>query len=485
MFGFFKKKSRQTTEIISRDDNDSDEEKVGSSVTSAAGIAATESARVSVNQAAKTFAKPDKYTGNRHLYDSGTAKKGVKMDSFASGGQVRDPYTNDLLELRKADAKLKYGDEWQRHLAEGDHITPIEKIYDAHGKSSWIKNEDINDLANSKDNLQTVSRKFNNAKRSKTNEEFVNDDAYLEKTGVRLTEEGKQKAIETGRKSQDIINRNAKKTIFKNVVKTGHEAGKYSAKNSGITAATMSGIMNITSVIKGEKSAEDALADTMVDTGKAAVTGYVMGGGLTTVSHTLSSSSSKFLRGLSASNVPGKVITAVMITGDTLKRYSRGEITTQECIIELGEKGLNFATTGYAMAIGQALIPIPIVGAAVGALVGSVLTGNYYNSLVNTLRTRELEHQERLRIIAECERAAREERAFREELEEYLEEYFQDFQDCFDEALSEIKFAFQAGDADGIIAGANQITRKLGGKVQYENITEFKSFLDDDSEDEL
>ena len=170
MFGFFKKKSRQTTEIISRDDNDSDEEKVGSSVTSAAGIAATESARVSVNQAAKTFAKPDKYTGNRHLYDSGTAKKGVKMDSFASGGQVRDPYTNDLLELRKADAKLKYGDEWQRHLAEGDHITPIEKIYDAYGKSSWIKNEDINDLANSKDNLQTVSRKFNNAKRSKTNE---------------------------------------------------------------------------------------------------------------------------------------------------------------------------------------------------------------------------------------------------------------------------------------------------------------------------
>lgn len=485
MFGFFKKKKTQTTDIVSRDNNDSEEDQLSSSVTSASGISVTEAARVSTQQAAKTFAKPENYTGNRYLYDSGTAKKGVKMDSFAAGGEVRDPYTNDLLELRKTDAKIKYGDDWQRHLAEGDHITPIKKIHDTYGKNPWVKNEDINDWANSKDNLQTVSREFNNAKRSKTNEEFVNDDVYLEKTGVKLTEKGKEKAIETGRKSQNIIDKNAKETIFKNVVKTGHEAGEYSAKNSGATAATMSGIMNIAAVIKGDKSVEDALADTVVDTGKAAVTGYVVGGGLTTVSHTLASSSSKFLRGLSASNVPGNVITAVMLTGNTLKKYSNGEITTQECIIALGEKGLNFATTGYAMSLGQALIPIPVVGAAVGALVGSVLTGNYYSNLVNILKTKELEHQERLRIITECERAAREERLFREELEEYLEEYFKDFQDCFDEALSEIRFAFQAGDADGIIAGANQITRKLGGKVKYENITEFKNFLDCDSDDEL
>ena len=247
----------------------------------------------------------------------------------------------------------------------------------------------------------------------------------------------------------------------------------------------MSGILNITAVIKGEKSAEDAIADTVVDTGKAAATGYAMGGGLTTISHSLSGSSSKFLRALSESNVPGKVITAVIVTGDTLKRYGNGEITTQECLIELGGKGLNFATTGYSMAVGQALIPIPVVGAAVGALVGSMLTSNYYNQLITTLQTKELEHQERLRIIAECERAAQEARAFREELEKYLQSYFREYQDCFDDALATIHTSFQMGDADGVIAGANQITRKLGGNVRYNNMSEFKNYLLDDSTDIL
>jgi len=41
------------------------------------------------------------------------------------------------------------------------------------------------------------------------------------------------------------------------------------------------------------------------------------------------------------------------------------------------------------------------------------------------------------------------------------------------------------GDANGIIAGANQITRKLGGKVYYENMDEFRTFLRSDIVDEL
>lgn len=137
------------------------------------------------------------------------------------------------------------------------------------------------------------------------------------------------------------------------------------------------------------------------------------------------------------------------------------------------------------MAVGQALIPIPVVGAAVGALVGSMLTSNYYNQLITTLQTKELEHQERLRIIAECERAAQEARAFREELEKYLQSYFREYQDCFDDALATIHTSFQMGDADGVIAGANQITRKLGGNVRYNNMSEFKNYLLDDSTDIL
>jgi hypothetical protein len=494
MFGFLKKFKRvkiqdTSLKIINKkdekDEEDVEDELRETTLITATSFVSTDSARVATDEAAKTFAKPVTYNPNtRKLYDSGTAKHNVKAEAFSSGGAC-DPYTDNLLELRVVDAKRKYGEDWQSHLAEADHVIPIAKVYSDNKNNPWLTNDDIKNIANSDDNLEVVGRDFNNAKRSRTNEELVSDDDYLKKTGVELSRKGKQKAIQRGNESERALEKQIRLTSLKNALKTTHDEGVNTAKSAGITSVTISSLMNITAVIKGEKSVEDALADTAKDTGKAAVTGYVMGGGLTALSHSLTSSSSGFIQALSKSNVPGRVITAVMCTGQTLMRFSKGEISTQECLIELGEKGLGFATAGYSMAAGQILIPIPIVGAAVGALVGSMMTCKFYNGLVNSLKVKEIEHQERLRIIAECEAARDAERAFRAELEQYLDAYFAEYRSCFDEALSDIQMSFQTGDADGVIAGANKITRKLGGRVRYETLAEFETFLLDGTTDVL
>lgn len=86
---------------------------------------------------------------------------------------------------------------------------------------------------------------------------------------------------------------------------------------------------------------------------------------------------------------------------------------------------------------------------------------------------------ERQRIIEECHIAAEQAKVFRQELQAYLDSYFKDYKDCFDMALSSMRFAYQIGDADGVIASANDITRKLGGKVYYETVDQFRDFLDD------
>ena len=482
MFGIFDK---WKTKLIEQADDSADEEsKRAAAVHTTSVSAASQAMQQSIQKAAATFAKPSTYTGNRHLYDSGSAKLKAKQDAFANG-QARDPFTNTKLELRKQDAKLKYGDKWAEHVAEADHKMPLEKVYEAAKNNPFIKNEDIREIGNSRDNLQVVSRKYNNAKRSRTDEEFVNNTEYLDKTGTRISEKGKQKAIETSRSAKKNVNKKLAKSTIKNVAETGHSAGMAGAEYSGVNAATTAGILNMVAVIKGEKTAQEALEDTAVTSGKAAAMGYVMSGGGTILSQSLSSSSSKFIEALYNSNVPGKVITAVMLTGDVLKRYGEGEISTQECILELGEKGISYAAVGYTSAVGQTVIPIPIVGAAVGALVGEVLISKYYNALVDALRTKELEHQERQRIIRECRIAAQQAREFQKELESYLAAYFKEYQDCFNEALYEIHNAYQMGDADGIIAGANQITRKLGGEVYYENVAGFKRFLVDKAVDIL
>lgn len=481
MFSFLKKKREM--EIIERGEEEQENENKKDAILSGTMWTVRNSAQKSINEAAQKFAKPYKY--DRTVLDDSVAKRNIKRNAFRSGNKVRDPYTNDTLTLTKQEARMKYGDNWTKHLAEADHKIPLEQRYEQTKNNPWLSNDNIRASSNSTDNLENVSRKFNNAKRSKSNREFVTDNEYLEKTGVRLTEQGKRAAIESEKNAQRALKRKDFKDTVSNMVETGHNAGMAAAGDAAVAGATMSTIMNIAAVISGEKTAEDAIADTAIDTGRAAATGYAMGNGLTTISHSLSGSKSKFLQALSKSNVPANVISAVMLTGDVLIRFEKGEITTQECLIELGERGLSAATTGYSYAVGQALIPVPIVGGAVGALVGTLLTSGYYNQLIYSLKMKELEHQERLRIIEESRKVAHEAQVFREKLERYLSEYFEDYQNCFDEALSIIDFAFQTGDADGMIAGANQITRKLRGNVNYNTTAEFKEFLLDGTVDVL
>ena len=477
MFGLFKKKKQQTEALTEKEERSRSD---NGAVDIAVRTASNQATQIQMQKAAEKTAKPSSYTGNRKLFDSGAAKRNAKMEAFANGQKPVDPYTGAELELTKKAAKAKYGADWAKHLAEADHTQPLERIFEETKNDPWLTTENIRDAANSEDNLQVLSRSVNNAKRSKTNTEFVENDEYLAKTGVEMPEEGKQRAIAKEKHANEARKHQFREDRAENIIHIGHEAGMAGAEYAGVTGLTMSGINNVTALLNGEKSAEEAIADTVAQSGKAAVDGYVMSSSLTVLGHQMSSSSSEFIRNLAEANVPGKVVTAVMVTGDTLAKWGSGEITTQECMIELGDKGLNMATMGYFMAMGQAAIPIPIVGGAIGAMVGSTLTSGYYQELIHILKDREVEHQERMRLIAESEQAAEETRQFNEQLRQYRDRYFAECHEFFDTTLSTMQFAYETGDANGVIHAANKITERLGGKVQYETVDEFEDFLDSD-----
>ena len=113
------------------------------------------------------------------------------------------------------------------------------------------------------------------------------------------------------------------------------------------------------------------------------------------------------------------------------------------------------------------------------------LTDSYFSSLMNQLQQQEIAAQERLRIRNDCEQVAAQARAYKEELDKYLAEYFKEYQSCFDNALSAMQVGLETGDYDSVIAGSNRITQKLGGNVYFNNVEEYKSFLDSDEPDIL
>lgn len=475
---------------LKRDEDDKSKSRIG------AGVALDVSIRGSTAQANAKYSRPDYNPQTRkQFYDNENAHKKVRDDAFTNGKTVRDPNTGAELMKKQRDAKLRFGEDWQSHAAEADHIDPLNQILKRTKKNPFLTTDDVRKIGNRDDNFQILSRKTNQGSkeigkggssqkewaedrtRMKGLEDHIESDKSIDETIENIKRNGIDAEKET--------DRGVFEKSIKNAAGTAHEAGTEGAKNAGVTAFTISGILNCVSVIKGEKSSEDAIADMLKDGGRAAVTGYAMGGGMTVISQTLSYASSDFVRALAKNNIPGKVITAVIVTGDTLQKWGEGEITTQECLIQLGDKGLNMVTMGYSMTVGQALIPIPVVGGAIGALVGAMLTSRFYYGLINKLQTKQLEHEERMRIIAECDAAAEYARVFRAELESYLDSYFKECKSCFDAAISSMQLAFAMEDEDGVIAGANDITRKLGGQVKFETVSEFKSFLDSDETDIL
>ena len=48
-----------------------------------------------------------------------------------------------------------------------------------------------------------------------------------------------------------------------------------------------------------------------------------------------------------------------------------------------------------------------------------------------------------------------------------------------------MQVGLETGDYDSVIAGSNRITQKLGGNVYFNNVEEYKSFLDSDEPDIL
>ncbi len=410
---------------------------------------------------------------DRKIYDDPKAKQNAKDKFFGDKKTGIDPYTGKILYRTQEEAKKRFGDKWQDHVAESDHINALKEIYDKYGKNPFLTDEDLKSIANKEHNISVTSRKFNNQKREKTNKEFAKK--------ANIPDKGKKKAIQDQNKSQILQAADATGRTIKNAAEIGHNAGMEAGIKSAQYSTAISGIDNIVRVFNGEETVDEALVNVTESGARGFATKYIQDGSAEVMIRAFSTSKSPLIQKMLESNVPAKVITTVTTFGSTVTKYIRGEITTEECLIDVGDKGLSLATSPVFMAVGGALIPIPVVGEAIGLYVGSILTEIYYNSIVDNLVMNKYEHEERMRIIAECEAAKQELIRRREQLEEYIDQNIRELKDCFKQSMEKIYLGFENGDADLIIEGANGITQKMGGKVNYNNVEEYKKFLLDEN----
>lgn len=267
----------------------------------------------------------------------------------------------------------------------------------------------------------------------------------------------------------------------KDITRVSHQAGLEGAKYGALVGGSVSIVQNVVAVLCDEKTPEDALRDVGNDAAAAAAKGYGTGFAGSAVKGLMQNAKSETLRNLSGTGLPVALVTLTISVGETMHRYFSGEIDGVRCLEELGEQGTGLLSSALWATIGQAVIPIPVVGGLIGGMVGYAVASASYGELVSALKNAKLASENRARIERECEQQIKLIEAYRAEMEEVIHEYLAASMKEFKDAFDGIQGALNVGDADGVIASANRITESLGKEPPIKNADEFSSFMESSS----
>ena len=234
-------------------------------------------------------------------------------------------------------------------------------------------------------------------------------------------------------------------------------------------------------MIDGKKDFDEAVKDITKTTGKSAITVYAATYGSTALKATMQNSSLSMARSLSNTGLPGAIVSTAISSVSALGDFFNGKIDGVELLTRVGKNGMATVTSMAYGAVGQVLIPIPVAGAIVGSFVGYTLTTMIYGGLMKAMNEAKLAREERIRIEKECNEAIQLMKIYRQEINKWVNSYLKNYNSIFDNAFANIKSALLIKDMDGIIKGFNDITRNLGGEVQFDTMEEFELLMNSDA----
>lgn len=270
---------------------------------------------------------------------------------------------------------------------------------------------------------------------------------------------------------------NPEKYTYKQMAGISHRAGLRGAAFGAGIGGAVSLVKNLFAVYKDEKELKEALKDTSLDTIKGGMIGYATAFGGSFVSAFMQNHEKVLVRTLGKSSLPSMIVTVSVETTKSFYGYFKGDIDAVQLAQNLGEKGTGLANSALFAAATQAIIPIPVVGAMIGGMLGYMLNSMFYQGVMDSLKEAKIQRIERMRIEAECEFLLSEILNYRKEMEEIIERYFSEHLGFFNESFNGLDKALGLNDTNGVILAANEITRKLGSKTQFETFAEFKTFM--------
>lgn len=258
--------------------------------------------------------------------------------------------------------------------------------------------------------------------------------------------------------------------VRKDIAKVSHRAGVEGLKFGVAIGGSISAVSNIIAVYSGNKDFSEAILATSKDTFISGATGYATAASGTAIKTYMAQSSKEIVRNISKSNMPAMVVTACLSTGKSIKKYATGELTEAELAQEIGLSVTGMMSSSMFAAIGQVAIPIPVLGALIGGMIGYALTNTVYQSFFDVLKEAKLSNERRLLIEMQCEAARLLSKEYELKIKELfayriqeLEKYSNDMFDALDSPNI---------DSEEFCLRMNRFAEELGTKISIKNMAE-------------
>ncbi|MGL2358934.1 DUF456 domain-containing protein [Helicobacter pylori] len=263
----------------------------------------------------------------------------------------------------------------------------------------------------------------------------------------------------------------------KDVTRVSHQAGMNAARTGALIGGGVSLVTNVYECIANGKDPEKAIKHTAIATLKGGALSYVSAFASSSLGGWMQSSANKIIQSLGKGSVPAIIVGACVANATILGRYFSGKIDKTELLKQLGKANATLVSSGAMAVAGQALIPIPVVGALIGGFVGAMLSETFFNAFLKAREEAKLARQRRIEIEKECREIIKHLEAYQNQFKEVFEKYFHETTKFFNQSFNELKRALYAGDADLAIAVNNKSREWLGQKALFDNSKEGWDFI--------
>ncbi len=256
----------------------------------------------------------------------------------------------------------------------------------------------------------------------------------------------------------------------KDMASHSHQAGMNAAGVGVVVSGGVSLATNIYDCVVNGKDPKKALKHTAIATLKGGAYSYGVAFASSSLGGLMQSSANKVIQSLGKGSAPAMIVGACVANVTVFGRYLSGKIDEVELCKQLGRTNTSLLSGGAMALAGQALIPIPVVGALIGGFVGAALSEAFFNAL-NSKKV-ELARQKRIEIEKECRESIRLLEIYQNQFKEVFEKYFHETTKFFNQSFDELWRASYTGDADLGIGINNKIQERLGQKALFDNSKE-------------